>query len=65
MENICASAAMYCGVETLEQRGSDRLDFHDISVGSLKAALEHAYRSGYSAGKADGFERGLMIEVGN
>lgn len=34
------------GIETLETRGSDRLDFHEVSVASLRAALEAAYRAG-------------------
>lgn len=34
------------GVETLETRFSDSLDFHDVSVWSLKAALVKAYELG-------------------
>ena len=34
------------GVETLERRWSDSLDFHDIAVWSLEAALEKAYKAG-------------------
>jgi hypothetical protein len=33
-------------VETLETRRSDRLDFHDTAVWSIKAALEAAYEAG-------------------
>ena len=33
-------------IETLETRKSDRLDFHEVSVWSLKEALEAAYRAG-------------------
>ncbi|GEM_PF-237657 len=33
-------------IETLEVRGSDRLDFHDVSVESLREALEAAYNAG-------------------
>lgn len=65
MESVCLDAATYMGIETLETRNSDSLDFHDVGVASIKRALEYAYRSGYSEGKADGFERGLMIELGN
>ena len=33
-------------IETLETRNLDRLDFHDVSVGSMKAALEEAFKAG-------------------
>ena len=33
-------------VETLEVRNSDSLDFHDLYVGSIKDALEHAFFAG-------------------
>lgn len=38
-------------VETLETRQSDSLDFHDIAVWSLKAALEKAYKAGQESMK--------------
>lgn len=34
------------GIETFRQRGLDRLDFHEIFVGSLGDALVAAYRAG-------------------
>jgi len=34
------------GIEDLETRKSDRLDFKEVSVWGLKAALEAAYRAG-------------------
>lgn len=34
------------GIETLETQNSDSLDFHDVSVWSIKAALEKAYEAG-------------------
>ena len=39
-------------VETLEVRNSDSLDFHDVYVGSIKDALEHAFFAGMGAGSA-------------
>ena len=39
------------GIETLEDRGSDGLDFHEVGVWSLKKALEAAYEAGLQAGK--------------
>jgi hypothetical protein len=37
-------------VETLEERKMDRLDFHDVSVMGMKAALEEAFQGGLKAG---------------
>ncbi|WP_299074759.1 hypothetical protein [uncultured Paraglaciecola sp.] len=38
-------------VETLETQNSDSLDFHDLSVESIKAALEAAYKAGKAGAK--------------
>ncbi|QDU71053.1 DUF6900 domain-containing protein [Mucisphaera calidilacus] len=37
------------GLETLETRKSDSLDFHEVSVWGVKAALEQAYEAGRKA----------------
>ena len=34
------------GIETLEVRGRDALDFQEVGVASLKDALDAAYRAG-------------------
>lgn len=39
-------AAKHLHVETLETRNSDALDFHDLSVASIRAALDAAYDAG-------------------
>lgn len=39
-------AEKHLGINTLKVRNSDSLDFHDVGVASLKAALEAAYRAG-------------------
>lgn len=39
-------AAEDLGIATLDTRHSDSLDFHDIAVWKLKAALERAYHAG-------------------
>ncbi|MBA9978339.1 hypothetical protein D7207_26475 [Burkholderia cepacia] len=39
------------GIETLETRYADRLDFHDTAVWSIRAALEAAYLAGAAAAK--------------
>ena len=33
-------------IETLETRRSDRLDFHDLAVWSIRRALEAAFEAG-------------------
>ena len=43
---IAAIASTHCGVETLDTQNSDSLDFHDISVWSLRDALAEAYAAG-------------------
>ena len=39
------------GLETLETRSSDSLDFHDMAVWSIKQALLDAYAAGFEAAK--------------
>ena len=39
------------GLETLDTRNSDRLDFHDVAVWNIKAALQAAFEAGQKAGK--------------
>jgi len=39
-------------VETLETRNRDRLDFHDVAVWAMRAALEEAFEAGRRAGAA-------------
>lgn len=43
---ICQIAKRHCRFETLETRKSDSLDFREVSVWGLKAALEEAYTAG-------------------
>ncbi len=42
------AATRLVGVETLETRNSDRLDFHEVSVATLRQALRAAYLAGHS-----------------
>ena len=37
------------GIDTLAERGRDRLDFHDVGVAGLRRALERAYELGRTA----------------
>ena len=43
-------AKQYLGLETLETRSADHLDFHDLAVWSIREALEAAYQAGVEAG---------------
>lgn len=36
----------HLSIETLDERKSDSLDFHDVSVWGVKAALEAAFEAG-------------------
>jgi hypothetical protein len=38
-------------IDTLKPQGSDRLDFHEVSVEALRDALEAAYRAGIEQGR--------------
>ncbi len=40
----------FTNVKTLKTRNSDSLDFHDLSVWSIRAALEDAFIAGMTAG---------------
>lgn len=40
------------GLATLKRRNSDRLDFHDLAVWTIREALEAAYQAGKAAGAA-------------
>ena len=42
-------AQKHLHVETLEERKSDSLDFHEVSVWGIKDALEAAYAAGEAA----------------
>lgn len=39
-------------LETLETRNWDRLDFHDVAVWAIRAALQEAFEAGRRAGLA-------------
>ena len=39
-------------VETLKTRNSDSLDFHNVSVSSIKKALEEAFIAGMNVGNS-------------
>ena len=43
------AAKHFHSIETLETQNSDRLDFHDVAVWAIRAALEAAYAAGVNA----------------
>ena len=45
-------AQKHLGIETLQTRDSDSLDFHDTAVWCLKDALEAAFKAGVELGAA-------------
>lgn len=47
-------AQRHLGIETLVTRNSDSLDFHDVAVWSIQAALEAAYEAGRASAKKKG-----------
>lgn len=54
-DKLALIARKRMGIETLKTRNSDMLDFHDVGVTNIRAALQEAYASGYAHGR----ERGI------
>lgn len=52
-ELLAAVAKKHLDIDTLETRNSDRLDFHDVAVWSVRDALLAAYRAGLAAAKEE------------
>lgn len=48
-DQLDAIASSELGIETLEPRGRDSLDFHDVGVVRLRRALHRAYLTGCDA----------------
>lgn len=52
LEQLLAQIAQdKLGIETLETRKSDSLDFHDVAVWCLREALEAAFNAGVEQGR--------------
>lgn len=45
-------AKLHLGIQTLTRQKSDSLDFHDLAVWSVEAALEAAFEAGLNATKS-------------
>lgn len=54
-----AIAKLHLDIETLEERKSDSLDFHALSVWSIESALKDAIRTGYKHGVEMGQSRDI------
>jgi hypothetical protein len=50
MEMFALVAKRHLGIATLEEQKRDSLDFHEVSVLSVSAALRAAYDAGFIAG---------------
>lgn len=48
--------------ETLETRNSDRLDFHEVAVWSIRDALAAAYEAGHLQGRIDSAKKRTEAE---
>ena len=55
-------AQKHLGIETLQTRNADSLDFHDTAVWCLKDALEAAFKAGVELGAA--MPRATEAEIG-
>ena len=44
-------AQQHLGIETLQTRRSDSLDFHDVAVWCVRDALEAAFKAGVEEGR--------------
>ena len=56
-------AQKHLGIETLETRRSDSLDFHDTAVWCIKDALEAAFKAGVELGAS--MPKATESEIGN
>lgn len=48
---LAGIAQKHLFIKTLEERKSDSLDFHEVSVWGVQAALEAAYAAGLAAAR--------------
>ncbi len=48
-QTVAEIARSVMGIETLETRKSDELDFHDLAVWTIENALRQAYEAGAAA----------------
>lgn len=51
---VATIAKKHLRIDTLLDRHSDRLDFHELHVNAIRDALAAAYNAGFAAGSAHG-----------
>ena len=56
-------AHKHLGIETLETRNTDRLDFYDCAVWCIRDALEAAFKAGVELGAS--MPKATESEIGN
>lgn len=62
-EAIASIAASALGLETLETRNRDQLDFHEHSVASIRDALDQAFEAGRKQGGNEPGGAALLFAV--
>lgn len=60
---LSAIAKKHLGIETLDDRHSDRLDFHDVAVWDIKDALRCAFLSGAALSLTEDERLGILSEL--
>lgn len=63
IESFTAIARKHLFIETLEERKSDSLDFHNVSVWGVERALSAAYQAGVNASAQSGGDAGVFREM--
>lgn len=49
-EMLTKIARKHLNLKTLETRGSDSKDFHELAIWDIKTALSQAFKAGYAVG---------------
>ena len=57
-------AKQILGIETLETRNSDSLDFHEVSVWQLRNAFDQVYKAGSKRENADLKLKNVQLQSG-
>jgi hypothetical protein len=67
LDGALEQARTALGLETLETRKRDALDFHDLAVWSIRDLVRQAFEAGYAGGLHAGYRQGrsdACAEVG-
>ena len=63
LDDLATRLANELGIESLEVQNSDRHDFHEVHVGSLKRVLQRAFVLGMQAAESDGTNISKFIDA--